>query len=658
MLRDELIYGIWLQKCLGVNNKRLHKALEMFETPEELYRASERDIRLVGFFSDHEIINLINKNTERCEKVLSDCESLGIKAVCIGQPEYPEMLSEIATPPIMLYIKGNMPAQNRFHAAVVGTRYPADSSKRLAFSFGYDLAKASAVVVSGGAIGIDSFAHRGAVESGGSSIMVLGCGIDCFHSISTESFIDKLVINGALVSEYPPGVSPEKYHFPMRNRIITGLSHCCAVVQAGIGSGAMIAARCAVSQRRTLFAVPGTVENPKFAGSNLLLRNGFKAVLCADDILRWYQYSHGKYAEAIDIENNPSLKMELTGKFEPALGEIQSDGKRSIKQPPGYILCTMVENISHGGKITDISDYLCRNELTNPETQRIVSFSESDSDEEQYDSEPSLAEILSVPEKQELSAVNEIPEPDAEPEGADIHEVSKSIPFEENKDDNEALMDESPDDSPASSENNQQDENAQKIEDGVKKEIIQELIYDMIFKGKSQQSVSSQLFEILGKKSGIADYSGDYGGNSPDERYFSSKEADDISKLQRLYNKLGINWGVMNFDDIKFEADHNNTDVPAKEVNTAEKIYIKNDEESGEKSEETSKNRRSLSDDAVGQLTGNAVAVYHTVSDTPVHVDAIMLKTGLRISEVLSAVTELQMEGLVRRLPGSRYIRK
>ena len=415
MLRDELIYGIWLQKCLGVNNKRLHKALEMFETPEELYRASERDIRLVGFFSDHEIINLINKNTERCEKVLSDCESLGIKAVCIGQPEYPEMLSEIATPPIMLYIKGNMPAQNRFHAAVVGTRYPADSSKRLAFSFGYDLAKASAVVVSGGAIGIDSFAHRGAVESGGSSIMVLGCGIDCFHSISTESFIDKLVINGALVSEYPPGVSPEKYHFPMRNRIITGLSHCCAVVQAGIGSGAMIAARCAVSQRRTLFAVPGTVENPKFAGSNLLLRNGFKAVLCADDILRWYQYSHGKYAEAIDIENNPSLKMELTGKFEPALGEIQSDGKRSIKQPPGYILCTMVENISHGGKITDISDYLCRNELTNPETQRIVSFSEYDSDEEQYDSEPSPAGILPVPEKQELSAVNEIPEPDAEP---------------------------------------------------------------------------------------------------------------------------------------------------------------------------------------------------------------------------------------------------
>jgi len=208
----------------------------------------------------------------------------GAEVVTLADPGYPRPLRDLPDPPLALYVRGRLregPA-----VAVVGTRSPSSDGEYVAQRMGADLARAGVCVVSGLARGVDAAAHRGAVEAGGPTVAVLGCGVDVRYPAGHEALADQVAACGALVSEYPPGTPPARHHFPQRNRIISGLARAVVVVEATLRSGALITADLALEQGREVFAVPGSVLNPRSAGPHRLLREGAGWAESASDVLQ------------------------------------------------------------------------------------------------------------------------------------------------------------------------------------------------------------------------------------------------------------------------------------------------------------------------------------------------------------------------------------
>lgn len=214
-------------------------------------------------------------------------ERENIRAIFFGESKYPKLLKEISSPPIILFVRGNLEAKENT-LAIVGTRRPTNYGIDVALNIAEKLARAGVVIVSGLAIGIDALAHRGALNLGQRTIAVLGSGIDnnSIYPSSNRSLALKILENnGAVVSEYPPGFPIFKGNFPERNRIISGLSHGVIIVEAKIKSGALITANFALGQNREVFAVPGDIKRKESEGPNNLIKLGAKAVTSHVDVL-------------------------------------------------------------------------------------------------------------------------------------------------------------------------------------------------------------------------------------------------------------------------------------------------------------------------------------------------------------------------------------
>jgi DNA processing protein len=208
----------------------------------------------------------------------------GAEVVTLADAGYPKPLREIPDPPLALYVRGKVP--EHVAVAVVGTRNPSSDGEYVAHRMAADLAAAGVCAVSGLARGVDAFAHRGALEAGGPTVAVLGCGVDVPYPAGHEELAARVALHGAVVSEYPPGTPPAKHHFPSRNRIISGLSRAVVVVEATLRSGALITADLALEQGREVFAVPGSVLNPRSQGPHRLLREGAGWAESAADVLQ------------------------------------------------------------------------------------------------------------------------------------------------------------------------------------------------------------------------------------------------------------------------------------------------------------------------------------------------------------------------------------
>ncbi len=205
--------------------------------------------------------------------------------------DYPVALREIADPPALLFVRGTLLESDRFSLAVVGTRKASSGSRALSERLSADLASAGLTVVSGGARGIDMAAHRGALRVGGRTIAVLGSGIDVVYPPEAVSLFQEISQHGAVVSEFPHGVKPDAWRFPMRNRIVCGMAMGLLVVQAPLASGAMVTAGLACDQGKPVFAVPGSVEGGEHAGCHRLIRDGAQLVEQADEILQYFGIS-------------------------------------------------------------------------------------------------------------------------------------------------------------------------------------------------------------------------------------------------------------------------------------------------------------------------------------------------------------------------------
>lgn len=232
---------------------------------------------------------------QRAQRELDRLAELNISLVPFNSSQYPAPLRSIPDSPALLYFCGGLQGLERPAVAIIGARTATEYGRRISAMLAADLVTAGMVVVSGGAYGIDAAAHRGALQAGGETIAVLGCGVDRVYPRSHAGLFREIIDHGALVSEYPLGTPPEGFRFPARNRIISGLVKGVVVVEATEKSGSLITARLALDQGREVFAVPGRIDSPKSVGTHRLLQQGAHLVQTAEDILEGLSWTNGMF---------------------------------------------------------------------------------------------------------------------------------------------------------------------------------------------------------------------------------------------------------------------------------------------------------------------------------------------------------------------------
>ncbi len=297
---DPRVYWVWLQHALGAGSSKQNRILSAYPSLQSFYESGRHAWLLEGYFTEKEIRNMTSWPLEQAENLLGFTEKAGQRILTPESKEYPELLRQIPNPPCALYLKGTLPDFSKhLPIAIVGTRKATSSGRTAARSIAYELAKKGVVVVSGGALGIDTASHKGALQAGGKTIAVLGCGIDTDYLMANVSLRDVISQNGALISEYPPGTLARGSNFPIRNRIISGLAVGTLVVEAAARSGSLITADFALDQGRDVFAVPADIFSPVSQGVNNLIKSGAKPVSRADEILEEYS---GQFPEKIFLD--------------------------------------------------------------------------------------------------------------------------------------------------------------------------------------------------------------------------------------------------------------------------------------------------------------------------------------------------------------------
>lgn len=281
-------YFVWLQLCLGAGNKRIIKILEKY-TPQEIYNLSALEIENNKFFTVKEKQNFLKTDIKTARDIVIKCRNNGIEIITIEDKDYPKPLLQISNPPLVLYVKGELPDfENTPTICIVGSRNVSEFGKKSAYSLSYRLAKSGMIVVSGGAVGTDTYAHIGALKAGGKTVLCMGCGLLATYLEENRALREHISSNGCLISEYPPDYPASKYTFPIRNRIMSGLSLGTVIIEAKQKSGSLITANYALDQNRDVFVIPGRPDMKEYKGSNQLLRDGAKPLLDTSDIFNEY----------------------------------------------------------------------------------------------------------------------------------------------------------------------------------------------------------------------------------------------------------------------------------------------------------------------------------------------------------------------------------
>lgn len=304
MTDDHRLYWIWLAEAFKQGSTTAAKLIQRYGSAEAIFDGAADNIRPDEMFTSaniSKIKNILHKpSLKRAAEILSRCDHLGITVLTPEDEAFPTPLKNLRDMPLVLYVKGTLPnCSENLLTTVVGTRSMTDYGRTVAYSFGAGLAFGGAVVVSGMALGADSMALIGALDAGGVVIAILGCGVDVVYPADHREIYNKIIRHGAIVSEYPPGTRPVGHHFPVRNRLMSGIADATLVVEADAFSGAMITARHAIEQGKMLFAVPGKVGESGAEGTNLLLCDGAIPALDATDILREFEFV---YSGRISVE--------------------------------------------------------------------------------------------------------------------------------------------------------------------------------------------------------------------------------------------------------------------------------------------------------------------------------------------------------------------
>ena len=297
-MRNELKW-VWLAGKLGVASTELLNLVDKLGSIDNIFNADYDTYSEAGV-SERLCEDLCDKGMEKAQRIVSYCQSSDVGILTYDSQAYPASLRSLKNPPALLYYVGKLPDFNKdLFISIVGTRTMSEYGMRAAYKIAYEVASSEAVVVSGMALGIDGIAACAAISARGRTVAVLGCGIDRVYPKEHQKLKDIIRQNGAIITEFAPGSEPKGMHFPIRNRIISGLSQGTVVVDADLTSGAMITAKNAILQGRDVYAVPGNIDDDNSSGTNSLIRDGAQAVLCGNDIIKNYAYL---YREKLNIQ--------------------------------------------------------------------------------------------------------------------------------------------------------------------------------------------------------------------------------------------------------------------------------------------------------------------------------------------------------------------
>lgn len=284
--RDTLAPWLVLRRLPGVGTRTQHELLEHFGSVENIFAAGRGQLdKLLAGKSEAIGAILDGPGAQTFQTEFDWLDQPDHHLLVWSDPDYPPLLREIADPPLVLYVIGRREALSSPQLAIVGSRNPSPMGRENAQAFAKSLAAAGLTVTSGLALGVDGAAHRGALAVGGTTVAVAGTGLDRVYPARHRELAHEIVKHGALVSEFALGTPPLPENFPIRNRIISGLSLGTLVVEAALQSGSLITARLATEQGREVFAIPGSIHAPQARGCHALIRQGAKLVETAQDII-------------------------------------------------------------------------------------------------------------------------------------------------------------------------------------------------------------------------------------------------------------------------------------------------------------------------------------------------------------------------------------
>lgn len=284
-----LKYWLWLTTRQGLDAAGVLTVLDYFVTPERAYYADREEYDQLPL-APKARSGLYSKELDSADRILGDCQRLSLRIMTLRDGDYPERLRQISAPPAVLYVRGKLfDFDEEAAIAVVGSRRPSQYGEMAAAKLGMELAAGGALVLSGIAEGLDTCALKGALKAGGPVVSVLGGGIDVPYPAVNRYLYEDVAAAGALISEYPPGTEPKGFHFPRRNRILSGLALGVLAVECKLHSGTMSTVRHAMDQDRDIFAIPGAIDAPMSEGTNWLIQQGAKLVTRGEDILEEYR---------------------------------------------------------------------------------------------------------------------------------------------------------------------------------------------------------------------------------------------------------------------------------------------------------------------------------------------------------------------------------
>jgi len=276
---ENIQYWLALTRIEGLGVRGAHRVIERFGSPAAAFAASLTELESCGIPAPVAQAIFAQAGLADAEKEIAAAQKAGCRLLPYDSRDYPRLLREILDPPLVLYVRGDVQVLSQHALAMVGTRKPTAYGCQVAHRLARDLAERQLVIVSGLARGIDSCAHRGALEArGGKTIAVQGRGMDAIYPSENRKLAEKIIENGAIISEFPLGTGPTPENFPIRNRIISGLTLGVVVVEGAEYSGSLITARLALDQNREVFAVPGNITSAQSFGPNHLIKQGAKLV--------------------------------------------------------------------------------------------------------------------------------------------------------------------------------------------------------------------------------------------------------------------------------------------------------------------------------------------------------------------------------------------
>jgi DNA processing protein len=326
MLSNETISLIHLNLIQGVGLKTVQVLRDVFGSAERALQATPDELRKIDGLSPAICDLLIRKPVlYPIERELELIDEYGCQVLTLYDAAYPSRLKEIDTPPLVLYIRGELILDDSLSISLVGSRNAKDYGRKVSYQLSYQLAQRGLTVVSGFAKGIDTAAHRGALEAGGRTIAVMGNGLSVIYPAANRNLIEKIEASGALISEFPIAVTPKPRNFPRRNRIISGLTLGTVVVEASNRSGALITARLATEQGREVFAVPGEIFSELSMGTHKLINDGAKLISTVDDLLNELPQHALSQVQLPEVESSQEPPVE------------KNDTKFAAPQPPSEV---------------------------------------------------------------------------------------------------------------------------------------------------------------------------------------------------------------------------------------------------------------------------------------------------------------------------------